>query len=316
VASAGLHFREGSEADLATTFAISERAIYDTARRVSLLPAGREPTAQEIRLRWQAQRPFVEFMAAQPQGRYWLCEADAGPVGFARVVRLGDVEELTELMVAPRHQGRGIGLALLRRCWPEAPQASPTRVVVAAGTPRDLSLYLSFGVMPTSGHWHVRQSGADYLARRSRESGGQSEGVVLEGARALAEWQRLEPPALGHSRRALHEFMVRERFCLADLDPASGRARALCWIGRDGQVGPAVGERAEDLPAVVLAALDRVAGSPNGAELSLYVTSDSWQLLVRLRGLGFRVYWPSWIMSSAPLPVLDRYVPTRPPNLL
>ena len=34
------------------------------------------------------------------------------------------------------------------------------------------------------------------------------------------------------------------------------------------------------------------------------------------RGLGFRVYWPSWVMCSVPLPGLDRYVPTRPPTLL
>jgi hypothetical protein len=32
--------------------------------------------------------------------------------------------------------------------------------------------------------------------------------------------------------------------------------------------------------------------------------------------LGFRVYWPSWIMCSVPLPGLERYVPTRPPFVL
>lgn len=255
-------------------------------------------------------------MAAQQDGSYWLCESDDGPVGFARVVRLGDVEELTELMVSPRQQGRGIGMELLRRCWPDAPGPSPTRVIVAAGTPRDLTLYLAFGVMPTSGHWHLRQSGADYQARRSREPDDRTEAVVLEGARAVEEWQRLEPGVLGHARRPLHEFMARQRFCLAHVDPEAGRPRALCWVGGDGQIGPGVGERAEDLGPVVVAALDRVARSPEGAELSLYLTSAAWQLLARLRGLGFRVYWPSWIMSSAPLPALDRYLPTRPPNLL
>jgi hypothetical protein len=28
------------------------------------------------------------------------------------------------------------------------------------------------------------------------------------------------------------------------------------------------------------------------------------------------VHWPAWIMSSVPLPGLDRYLPTRPPRIL
>ena len=282
-----------------------------------MLPAGREPTPADIRSRWRSQRSFVEFMAAQPGGCYWICEAGGEPVGFARVVRLGAVEELTELMVEPGHQGHGIGSALLRRCWPDAPERSPTRVIVAAGAPRDLSLYLSFGVMPASGHWHLRQSGLDYLERRAREAiAGDPGATVLSGEQAVEEWARIEPIGLGEGRPALHEFMARERFCLACVDPASSRPRALCWVGGDGQIGPGVGEHPEDLVPVVVAALDRVARSPEGEQLSLFATSSSWSLLRRLRALGFRLYWPSWVMSSAPLPGLDRYLPTRPPNLL
>ena len=282
-----------------------------------MLPPGREPTPADIRSRWRSQRPFVEFMAAQPGGCYWICEASSQPVGFARVVRLGDVEELTELMVEPGHQGRGIGSTLLRRCWPDGPDGSLTRVIVAAGAPRDLSLYLSFGVMPATGHWHLRQTGLGYLDRRAREDiSGDPGGVVLGGERAVEEWARIEPLALGEGRRALHEFMAGERFCIACVDPFSERPRALCWVGGDGQIGPGVAEDTEGLVEVVVAALDRVARSPEGEQLSVFATSSSWSLLRRLRGLGFRLYWPSWVMSSIPLPGLDRYLPTRPPNLL
>jgi hypothetical protein len=100
------------------------------------------------------------------------------------------------------------------------------------------------------------------------------------------------------------------------MDPHAGGARALCWIGPEGEIGPAVGATPEDLVPVLLAALDRVGKSREPEMFGLFCATDSWWLLRRLRQLGFRVYWPSWVMSSIPLPGLDRYLPTRPPYLL
>jgi hypothetical protein len=48
----------------------------------------------------------------------------------------------------------------------------------------------------------------------------------------------------------------------------------------------------------------------------VFATSMSWWLIKRLRSLGFRVYWPSWVLGSVPLPGLDRYVPTHPSHVL
>ena len=62
--------------------------------------------------------------------------------------------------------------------------------------------------------------------------------------------------------------------------------------------------------------LDRVAKAKEPDALRIYCSTDSWWLLRRLRNLGFRVRWPSQVMSSIPLPGLDRYLPTRPAQLL
>jgi hypothetical protein len=48
----------------------------------------------------------------------------------------------------------------------------------------------------------------------------------------------------------------------------------------------------------------------------VFCTTAAWWLMDRLRRLGFKVHWPAWIMSSVPLPGLDRYLPTRPVRLL
>jgi GNAT superfamily N-acetyltransferase len=311
-----MSFREGTAADLAATFAISERAMRDVAERQGIVPPGPELTDADIRSHWLSKRSLVEFVAAQTEGRYLICETGGGPVGYARVARFGRMEELTELMVEPEHQGRGIGRALLERCWPNEPTAELGRIVVAAGAPSDLSLYTPFNVMPVAGHWHMRQPAESYLEHRSHEDSTEPGVHVLKADRAAAEWKRLEPGAIGYERQELHEFFGRDRTCLGYLDQRSGETAALCWVSSDGEIGPAVAQRPGDLIPVVLAALDRVAMTQEPEHLSVFATSTSWWLLRRLRTLGFRVYWPSWIVCSEPVPGLDRYVPTRPPHLL
>jgi hypothetical protein len=87
-------------------------------------------------------------------------------------------------------------------------------------------------------------------------------------------------------------------------------------VSGHGEIGPGVGRNPEDLVPVVLAALDRVAKMQEPETFGVHCTTASWWLMDRLRRLGFRVHWPAWIMSSVPLPGLDRYLPTRPVRLL
>ena len=135
--------------------------------------------------------------------------------------------------------------------------------------------------MPVCGHWHLRHRAEDYLERRALETDASEPGVhVLKAERAVDEWQRLEPPAIGHERPRLHEFFGRTRTCLASMDAERGVATALCWVSAEGEIGPAVGETPEDLVPVVLAALDRVA-QVAGARVARRVLHD--RLMVAAR---------------------------------
>jgi GNAT superfamily N-acetyltransferase len=313
-----LTLREGTVSDLETTFGLSERALHDSAVKQGVIPAGHELMAERIRDDWQRQRGIVEFIASQPGGRYVIVENGTGGIaGYARTVHFDGMEELTELMVLPELQRRGIGKQLLEAVWPGDPTPDLGRAVVANGSASDLSLYTGFGVMPVAGHWHMRTRAEEYLALRAQEIDTTDPGVhALKADRAVAEWKRLEPSAVAHGRPALHEFFGRDRTCLATIDPASGEATSLCWVSSDGNIGPAVARSAGELVPVVLAALDRVAMTQEPRHLSVYASTLSWWLLRRLRMLGFAVYWPSWVLCSVPLPGLDRYMPTRPPHLL
>ena len=308
--------REGSPSDLLTTFTLSDRTMHRLAVDQGFIrPSERSDAA--VADAWGRHRGLVEFLDAQPGRRYLIAENSAGPVGFARVVRFGTMEQLTDLMVTPKYQGAGIGRMLLADIWPGDPSPSLGRLVVATGAPRDLSLYTDFGVMPVAGHWHMRQDTETYLEHRSQETDATEAGtvVVLTVERAIAEWKRLEPEAIEHERPALHEFFARDRACLATVD-AEGAPKGLCWVSTDGDIGPAVGQKPAEVIPVVLAALDRVAKTQEPRQLGIYASTTQWHLLHRLRMLGFRVFWPSWIMCSIPLPGLDRYVPSRPPFVL
>jgi GNAT superfamily N-acetyltransferase len=313
-----LTFREGTAADLFATFALSARARHEAAAMRGLTRAEDAPTDDDLAAAWRGVRPLSEFLAARPDGAHWLCcDGEGLPVGCARVVRFAQMQELTDLAVRSPYWGRGIARELLARCWPEDPTPELGRVTVAGGGLADLSVCIDFGTMPVAGSWLLTQGTDAYLERRAQEVDAPDQAAhVLTADRAVAEWKRLEPPAIAHERHSLHEFFGRDRTCLACVDEDSEQATALCWLGAGGEIGPAVGETSEALVPVVLAALDRVAKAHEPGSLSVTVSTISWWLLRRLRKLGFRVAAPGWVLCSVPLPGLDRYMPTSPAQLL
>jgi GNAT superfamily N-acetyltransferase len=310
VPSEDLPFREGGLKDLRAAFDLSQLALGQHRGRKGRVPDAAPPLTELDDL-WARRRKLAEFIAAQ-DGCFFLCERRDEIVGYARTVRFDGMDQLAELFVHPDHQGKGIGAGLLERCWPEPLSPELARVVVATGAPADLTLYTGFGVMPANGRLRLVERTERYVERRLRERDATEPDVhALEADRALDQWRRMEPELVGHERRPLHEFLARERTCLASIG-SDGEASALCWVSPEGQLGPGAARRTEDLVPVVLAALDRVAKTHEPEELQLPVMATSWWLLQRLRTLGFRVSWPGWVLCSIPLPELARYLPCDP----
>ena len=312
-----LSFREGRAPDLEAVHLLGETAWDQSRHSRGLLPEERIRSEEQLRDEWRHERPLLEFMVAQQGGSFLVAEDEGQIVGYVIVTGFPGMDEMAELWVASSHAGRGVSRGLLERSWPNSPTRDLGRVVVAVGQPSDLTLFTEFGVMPVSGHWHMRHRVDQYLEQRAQEVDATEPGVhVLTPERAVEEWKRLEPLAIGHERAALHEFFGRTRNCLATVDAESGRATALCWVSGQGEIGPGVGANPEDLVPVVLAALDRVAKMQEPETFGVHCTTAAWWLMDRLRRLGFKVHWPAWIMSSVPLPGLDRYLATRPVRLL
>src|SRR5258708_3365711 len=96
-------FREASPAHLHSTFVLSERTMSRVALEQGFL-RGVDRSDAELAESWGRYRNLVEFLDAQPGRRYVVAENGRGPVAFARIVRFGTMEQLTDLMVHPEHQ--------------------------------------------------------------------------------------------------------------------------------------------------------------------------------------------------------------------
>src|SRR5204863_2428159 len=139
---------------LLATFALSDRTMHRLAVDQGYVRRGLRTDA-DVAESWGRYRGLVEFLDAQRERRYLIAENSSGPVAFARVVRFGAMEQLTDLMVSPSHQGEGLGRQLLKAIWPGDPSPALGRLVVATGAPRDLSLYTDSGARPVPGHRHL-----------------------------------------------------------------------------------------------------------------------------------------------------------------
>jgi len=184
-----LTFRDGRASDLQAVFELGEVA-WDASRRARGLITGEQGRTEEgLREDWRRERPLIEFLAAQEGGCFLVCEEGDELVGYVLMARFGSMDEMAELWVAPSHMGRGVSTALLERCWPESPTPDLGRLVVAVGTPTDLTLFTKFGVMPVSGHWHMRHR------EPAQVGGGRPGPAALEqgGAHASADVRGRHP---------------------------------------------------------------------------------------------------------------------------
>ena len=265
---------------------------------------------------WERRRPLVEFVSAQ-EGHFMLAERDGELVGFGRTCTFGDMEELTELHVAPEHAGQGIGPALLE---PDLAGSAHPRAGPGGGGARRVA-----GPERADGRRHDAGGRSLAHARADRRLPGGA--LARSPTPPSRPWWCSSPTAPAASGRRwsptpsatigpLYTSSSRARARAWPRWTTQGRPSALCWAGMDDAVGPAVGATSQDLVPVVLQALDRVAKTQEPATLSVYCATHSWWLLRRLRSLGFEIVWPIWVMSSVPLPGLDRYLPTRPAHVL
>ena len=133
--------------------------------------------------RWQEPyMPRAELDAEIAAGvEFWACEADAELVGVMGIQAVRDVDLVRHAYVAPAHQGRGIGGALLEHLLRE--RTRPTLVGTWAAAERAIRFYARHGFEPVGpartaallkAYWTIpeRQSETSVVLARPPPAGG------------------------------------------------------------------------------------------------------------------------------------------------
>jgi ribosomal protein S18 acetylase RimI-like enzyme len=100
--------------------------------------------------RWDEERHRRQFSASVEDGHIALIEVAGERVGMLQLLDHTDALEVAELQIDPRHQGRGIGTAVLRDVLSRAErEGRPVRLKVGLQNTGAMRLYEALGFTVT-----------------------------------------------------------------------------------------------------------------------------------------------------------------------
>jgi GNAT superfamily N-acetyltransferase len=222
----------------------------------------------------------------------WFVAEDPDPVGFSTAVVRDGVWFLSQLWVAPEHQGRGVGAVLLDEALAWGKGASAF-TVVASPDPAAQALYLRRSMFPV---WV------------QHELVGPGGGAMPAGLEPLTEedlpWlDRLDREVRGIARPEDHRYFLSVASGLALRREGEPLGYVYAWGG--GRVGPGAAAAAADVPVLIRAGLAAVG---EGRDTGLFVPSANWAAMAELVRRGFRLRGGSTFMASRRFPDGSRYV--------
>jgi GNAT superfamily N-acetyltransferase len=242
-------------------------------------------------------------------GQMWVATESSEVVGFGATIERGDTAFLAELFVRADRRSRGIGRALLARCFEE--RGRP-RMTLGSSDPRALALYVGLGLEPRWPSFHLVGSPSTGL-RPTSCRGGEVREVDPE------EIVALDAEVSGRRRPQDLEYWHREgdaRFLRFARDGGT-IGYAVVWRGSDDWVGnedaitigPAGARSARDAGSVVAGAIASALGG--GKKIRLVVPGPR-PALREVLALGFEIAELDTFLASPGALVFDppRYLPS------
>jgi GNAT superfamily N-acetyltransferase len=241
-------------------------------------------------------------------GRLLVAERAAAPVGFAGIVRRGQVAFVTDLFVLAAQQSGGVGRALLEAAL--APYRGYALATLASADPRALALYIRAGMRPA---WpNLLLSGPSAALRDLGDQGFELAPAAPEDPALHA----LDAEICGRLRPEEHRFWAAQEGSIPLWVRRAGEPRGYAVVRMRpftpdypgaARVGPLGAHSHDEAAAITLAALAWAAAR---APLVLADLPGPHPALPRLLDAGMRIDDTDTFMSSSTEPFCDpaRYI--------
>jgi len=253
---------------------------------------------------------FQSFSLKDDPDGLWVAEADGDIVGFALSWVCGGLWFLAELFVAPGHQGRGVGNALLARTLEHARKAGATNKSLITFTFNVASqgLYMRHGLFP---RLPIYLFSVAREALMPRLNGEKLRSTPIESTashlKALAE---LDVSTLSISREKHHRYLLSDRTMKGVLLYDRGECIGYAYVSATGHVGPVAVAQGRGMDVAFRTALNLAAGD-GAAQVSAFLpgVSEAIGIAVEHR---MRISFPMVLLSTRGFGDWTRYLPRNP----
>ncbi len=253
---------------------------------------------------------FQLFSLKDDPDGLWVAEADGEIAGFALSWVCGDLWFLAELFVAPGHQGRGVGNALLARTFEHAGKAGATNrsLLTFAFNVVSQGLYIRHGLFP---RLPVYMFSGARDALRTHLQGDKLRSTPIEPtASHLETLARLDVSTLGVSREKHHGFLLGDDAMKGFFLHDGGDCIGYAYVSATGHVGPLGVAQASRMGSAFRTALDLAAAS-GAAQVSAFLPGVSEAVGIAVAH-GMRITFPMVLLSTRDFGDWTRYLPRNP----
>jgi ribosomal protein S18 acetylase RimI-like enzyme len=254
---------------------------------------------------------FQLFSLRDDPGGLWVAEAAGEIVGFTFAWASDGFWFLAELFVSPKHQGRGIGDALLQRTFAHADRAGARNKALITFTFNTVSqgLYIRNGLYPRLPIYFFKATRDSIMEHRRGEV---LRHTSMEGTNQdLAQLAQFDTAAIGFARDKHHRFLRGDGQMRGVFLHAGEDCIGYAYIHSGGHIGPLAVKRPEVMSAAFATALELAAES-GAADISAFLPGLCHAALDVAVAHGMRITFPMVLVSAREFGDFGRYLPRNP----
>jgi ribosomal protein S18 acetylase RimI-like enzyme len=254
---------------------------------------------------------FQLFSLKDDPDGLWVAEASGEIAGFAFSWMCDGFWFLAELFVSPKHQGRGIGDALLQRTFAHADRAEADNRALITFTFNTVSqgLYIRNGLYP---RLPINFFSGKRDAILERHGGEVLRHTGIEATdEHLAQLAQFDAATLGFARAKHHRFLLGDARMRGVFLHAGENCVGYAYVNSGGHIGPLATMRPEAMSAAFATAL-KLAAESEAVDITAFLPGVCHAALDVAVKHAMRITFPMVLVSAREFGDFGRYLPRNP----